>query len=140
MSNNIIDLKIQKNDYVRPTEIRNDIVQKICDHIIKMINKSMWIEDAYQLSLHHKEWSYQLYINVSTNGDITGFNYHKDNRLNQIRVRNVEMDVVFDALQNAGYFIFGTCYTDGERKYTFSKKDHYDNRKACRMKFDVFID
>ena len=38
-----ITSNIPKNDYFQPTEVREDVVQMICDHIIDGIKKGTWV-------------------------------------------------------------------------------------------------
>ena len=135
-----IKINIPQNDYVQSKEVRQEVVQMICDYIIKRMNQGIWGEDTFQLKLTHNDWSYQLYAQRDNNCEMVQFWCNKRSRLDQIRIRTIEMDAVFRALQDAGYYIFGTAYTNGERKYTFTKKPYYDNRKATRITFSEFID
>ena len=135
-----IKINIPKNDYVQPTEVRENVVQMICDHIIHYIEVGMWVEDTYDIKLNHKDWSYQLYLNLRNDGSIAGFSCEKKSSIDQIRIRTAEMQAVFKALQDADYYIFAWAYTTGEKKYIFTKKPVYDNREAKRIEFSTFID
>lgn len=135
-----ITIDIPKNDYKQPNEIREDVVQKICDYIIKKMNQGTWIEDSFQLELEHNRWTYQLYIEIKSDGSIYQFWSENRKSLNLVRVRKCEMEAVFEMLQDGGYYIYGTAYTNGEKVYTFSKKPFYDNRAATKMSFFEFID
>ena len=135
-----IKINIPANDYVQQTEVREDVVQMICDYILDQMKIGMWVEDTYDITLHHKDWNYQLYLNLRNDNSIYGFGFEYKPKMNQIRIRTTEMQAVFNALQNAGYHIFGWAVITGERKYAFTKKPVYDNRKATRLEFTEFID
>ena len=135
-----ITINVPTNDYVQPTEVREWLVQKMCDYIIKKMNEGMWIEGAFQLTLSHSCWAYQLFVELRNDGSVYSFRSSNSSNFSRIRIHKCEMDAVFEILQNSGYYIFGMYYTNGEHTYTFSKKPFYDNREATRMKFDVYID
>lgn len=135
-----ITINIPKNDYVQPTEVREDVVQMICDYIIDGIKKGIWVEDTYTLHLYRKNETYQLYANMS-NGKMMGFDSQKRSALEQIRIRTSEMEAVFDVLQKAGYYIFGSMLLDnGRYDYVFTKKPTIGTRDAKKATFGVFID
>ena len=135
-----ITINIPQNDYKQPTEVREWVVQMICNYIIKRINQGMWIEDTYQLIMNHNYWSYQLYAELVGEQEMRMFWSENRKSLNLIRIRKCEMEAVFEVLQNGGYFIFATYCSNGEYTFTFTKKPCYDNRAAKRMDFNVFID
>lgn len=135
-----ITINVPTNNYVQPTEVREWLVQNMCDYIINEMNRGMWIEDSFQLTLTHKRWAYQLYLAFRNDGSTYSFVCYNDKTFNNRRIHKCEMDAVFEVLQDSGYFIFGSYCTDGTHTYTFSKKPFFDNRKATRMKFDVYID
>ena len=135
-----ITINIPKNDYVQPTEVREDVVQMICDHIIDGIKKGIWAEDTYTLHLHRENETYQLYALMS-NGKMIGFDSQKRIALEQIRIRTSEMEAVFEVLQKAGYYIFGSMLCDnGRYDYVFTKKPTIGTRYAKKATFGVFID
>jgi hypothetical protein len=135
-----IKINIPANDYVQPTEVRENVVQMICSHIIGCMERSAWVEDTYDLTIRHKDWSYRLFMNLRKDGSVSGFSNEEKSTYGQIRVHTSEMQAVFTAIQDAGYHIFGWSYTTGEKKYIFTKKPVYNNRKASRMEFTEFID
>ena len=135
-----ITINIPKNDYVQPTEVREDVVQMICDYIIDGIKKGIWVEDTYTLHLYRKNETYQLYASMS-NGKMMGFDSQKRSALEQIRIRTSEMEAVFEVLQKAGYYIFGSMLLDnGRYDYVFTKKPTIGTRYAKKATFGVFID
>jgi hypothetical protein len=140
-----IKVNIPKNDYVQPTEVRQEIVQMICDFIIKrMEDKHFHEEDSYDVIIGHHEWFYQLYLGINRKSN-TPFSFSSSDKhcvgdVTYIRIRTAEMQAVFTAIQDAGYYIFGRSNITGRETYIFTKKPYYDNRKAERMEFSLFID
>ena len=132
-----IKINIKQNDYVQPTEVRQSVVQAICDHIV------WWLfdqhHDCYDLFVDDSSrFSSEvgLYMKYLSSGHIF---INKDKRKDSIRIRGCEMQSVFDAMWGAGYFISGEYNTtQGEHTYHFTHKaekyDHYIK------KFCAFID
>ena len=135
-----ITSNIPKNDYFQPTEVREDVVQMICDHIIDGIKKGTWVQDTYTLNLYRDNGTYQLYARMS-NGKMMQFDNQRRSALEQIRIRTSEMEAVFKVLQKAGYYIFGSMLVDtGRYDYIFTKKPTIGTRDAKKATFGVFID
>ena len=137
-----LKIKIQKNDYKQPTEVRENVVQLICDYIISNMNNSN--SGTYNLQINpHSSYNriYELYIELRKfDGKLLQFWNERRSLLNQIRINGCEMVAVFDAIQDAGYFIFPTHYANGDNTYMFSKRPNYDNRRATHIKFTELID
>lgn len=136
-----ITINIPKNDYVQPTEVRPDLVQSICEYLIKLMEDGPWVEKTYDLRLKPQFGFYQLYLNRYKNGEIAGFSSRADKDNNQIRIRTFEMQAVFRYLQAAKYYIYGTKeITTNEVIYIFSKKPKRGNTPAEKIDFTEFID
>lgn len=136
-----IKVNIPANDYVQPSEVRESVVQMICTYIVeKMNDKQLYSEDTFNLYIEHYNWSYRLYASIYK-GKMWLFRSTQSSTFEDIRIRGCEMNTVFDALLNAGYFIFETRKSDGKVVYTFSKKSEYGDRNAARATvFGLFID
>lgn len=130
-----IKVNIPKNDFVQPTEVREDVVQLICDHILKWMR-----DDTYHLYIKHVWGKYELYLNRSSDGSTTGFSREYEEKFNPIRIRTIEMENVFDVFQRAGYYIFKTSQMDGNITYVFSKKPYFAGGYANWQHFTEFID
>ena len=132
-------INIKPNDFVRPTEIRMEIVQKICDHILNYIGDGNEFRDW---SIRLKEEHPALYFGeLKTPNELlrpTSLvnRYEESGNYNYTRIRSVEMKKVFTELQDAGYHIF----YDGYRTYTVSRRPYLDNVLAKRIEFKIFID
>ena len=130
---------IKRNDYKQPREVRIEIVKKVCDCIVDMLDKDM---DDYQLIIYgeHPE----LYF-----GEIRD-NYPNSNMKKRVllnkkanehcyvltRIRSCEMRVVFKVMQDYGYYIHKRATND----FKFSKLPYLFDKKAERITFDFFID
>lgn len=131
-------VKIKPNDYVQPTEVREDIVQKICDVFIAYLdtNRSLTIRAKNPtLYLAKYEGQYETREKFTLSSGT----------LNQVyvytKVRSCEMYKAFEAFQDAGYHI----YLERDKKtktsvYWFSKKPVFDGEKSKNLEFDMFID
>ena len=62
-------INIPANDYVQPTEVRQDLVQSICEYLIKLMEDGAWVEKTYDLRLEPQFGFYQLYVNRYKNGN-----------------------------------------------------------------------
>ena len=128
-----IKINIPTNDYVQPTEVRKDVVQMICDSILKTyIDKRdlvfEWKEPKATLCVHGYKTAF---LNPTSN------NVHKEEN---ISVRSCEMSAAFDVLQEAGYFIYPFISGRGETVYYFSTKPSYAGRCGKKVSFNLFID
>ena len=136
-----IKISVPENTYVIPTEVRQDVVQDICSHIIK------WMRDgSYEISYSESSCKLpEIYLFRRTDGSTSGIASYNDGRQEQaggeaIKVRSVEMKAVFEAMQNAGYYIYAWYVTDGTHRYNFNIRPHFYGMDAKRIDFDGFID
>lgn len=142
-----ITVNIPKNNYVQPTEVRQDIVQDICSHIIYWMNCSIE-KGFYSIRIYDfYDKSAELYViydgesmthvsGLHTNGKIDDRRYPFNKK-----VRTCEMKAVFKAMQKAGYHIFASHnITDNVHTYVFSKAPVLNGYKAKKIDFTMFID
>ena len=133
-----IKVNIPKNDYKEPTEVRQDVVQCICEHIISRFSR----EDSASISVWDSNYhTAELWYGKSKGayGSYILFADRQDKKGEYTRVRGCEMQAVFDAMIAAGYFISGSYnITDQKQTYLFTyKPDKYDHLVT---KFTYFID
>ena len=129
-----MEIKIKRNDYVQPTEVREEVVQSICDILLDYVEKSLSLTvyvNTAVLYLATSKFDGAKVINHSTLNTATDY----------IRIHSCEMDAAFKAFQDAGYFI----YLERDKKtktstYRFSKKPVLWGVPAKNLEFDVFID
>lgn len=135
-----MNIKIIANDYVQPTEVRENIVQTLCNVILED-----YLDKNTSIAIYPKHA--ELYIGTF-NGNrcdtTTPFlitrstlNTHYD----YTRIHSCEMEEAFKVIQDAGYHI----YLERDKKardshYRFSKKPVLDGVKSKILEFDVFID
>lgn len=106
-----ITLSIPQNKWKKPTEVRTEIVQAICDAFLK---RNWWYPCIPYIHLEHRNF-----------GGYRDFCYEKDGF---IKFYEVEMHAAFKALQNAGWHIFkhdafnGTWYEASAKDYTIHDK------------------
>lgn len=81
---------------------------------------------------------FQLWLKTDKKGDIVGF-WNSPEYGDYERIRTLEMQLVFQAMQDAGYFIFYNETSD-LHEYRFSKKPMLGVRKATRVEFAEYID
>lgn len=127
-----IKINIPQNDYVQPTEVREEIVQLVCDAIVNMANEvaSLDIQTEKRMGICINTKNHWLY-GVPDDGSYT----------HSRGVRTCEMEAAFKIVQNAGYYIYPTrCVCPSEYSFTFSKKPYLNGWKAQRVTFDLFID
>ena len=130
-----IKINIPKNEYVQPTDVRQEVVQNICEIILKkyMDVEGWWKDIAVYDSCP------QVWVRNGEKPRLYTSSVLDEER--DTRVRTSEMNAVFDAIQDAGYFIYAVYnITDRAHRYHFSVKPYFDGRKAERIHFTTFID
>ena len=126
-------VQIKRNDYVEPTQVRESVVQDICDAFLSKCRWSVFhpVSDGY----HRRR---TVFVRKSLGSKAYGFDDSPGTYdIPDIRIRTCEMKEAFRLLQEAGYYMFrifkyGTwlgyiCYEkpymeDGVRVTTF---DHF---------------
>lgn len=96
-----ITINIPKNTYEVPTEIREDVVQKICE---AFLNKSCWsIFHPFSQGCYRRA---TLFVQAR-NGKGVGFSNRADFLGKEgIKVRGCEIAAAFKALRDAGYHMY----------------------------------
>ena len=102
-----MNIRIKKNDYVQPTEVRERIVQDICDIMLSYTDKSL------PLTVFAKDNA--LYLGTTKDGQYKTVTHATSNSIYDcVRIHGTEMDAAFKAFQDAGYFISARGrYKDG---------------------------
>lgn len=142
-----IKVNIPKNDYVQPTEVREKVVQDICNHIIYWMKNSCE-EGFYQLDIkdfYYKNAMLYLIYCSSEKTEVSGF--QGGGKIDEaiypfhVKIRTCEMQAVFKVMQKAGYHIFGSHnITSNVHTYVFTTKPVLDGRVAKKIDFSLFID
>ena len=135
-----MDIKIIANDYVQPTEVRENVVQTLCNVILED-----YLDKNTSIAIYPK--NAELYIgtfkgnrcDTTTPFLITRSTLNKN--YDYTRIHSCEMEEVFKVIQDAGYHI----YLERDKKardshYRFSKKPVFEGIKSKVLEFDVFID
>ena len=137
-----MEFNIKRNDYVRPRDVRRDVVQKICDCILSRVNDDSE-EDDYEIRIEgrHPAIIISEKINDPSISDLfvrdSRHSLKTNGRSNYTTVRTCEMKMVFKVLQDAGYYI---RFYEGSFTYFVSKRPYFGRIKAERIEFDFFID
>lgn len=138
-----ITINIPRNEYVQPTEVRQEVVQSICEEIVRNMGYEVFEERGFSIEMKPNSGFYQLYLNFYEDGKCAGFRNSSDQRYiaKQFRIRTEEMKTAFEVLQNAGYFIYGSKnITTNVVTYVFSKKPKRGSTPAEKIDFTEFID
>lgn len=136
--NNIMEIivNIPKNDYVQPTEVRQDVVQYICD---AFLSTGVW-----RIFHSERQSAYRgktLYVRVNKrSGKAYGFGDSEafDSDVN-IRFNGEEMKAAFKALRNAGYHMFRIYEYGLWKGYICEKKPFIQDGEEVTT-FNDFID
>lgn len=132
-----IRVNIPTNDYVQPTEIRENVVQGICE---AFLSENCWSifhphhdgigRNRHRCIIKHKgEKRFYGFINADCN-----FQYDES-----VRFNGAEMKAAFDALIKAGYYMFKVYEYGTWMGYVCKKKPYYE-RGSRVDSFDDFID
>ena len=121
-----ITINIPKNDYVQPTEIRQEIVEKICKTFITHLGENG------RFYFHSDE----IYLKGLM---FTSSAWNHEKHIENIRIRGVEMKAAIKALVKAGYYIYFQECKKGVR-YWCSKKPIKHYALQPTTEFDTFID
>lgn len=132
-----IKINIPLNTYVQPTEVREEVVQMICD---SLLHYQLDHESAHDIVFAHDEPMLVLHVKGFKRPVLEGGRQrtllHPDE---DIVVRSSEMKAAFAALQNAGYYIYPYRY-NGHYSFHLSSKPVYCEKVAERVEFYLFID
>lgn len=129
----IIELNISQNDYVQPTQVRQEVVQGICD---AFLSNCMW--SIFHPISDGRYRSKTLYIIKHGNSTkYHGFGTTRDEH--RIRFNGREMQVAFQALIKSGYHMFKVYEYGTWMGYVCSKKPYHENGVEV-YSFNDFID
>lgn len=132
-----IKINIPQNDYVQPTDVREEVVQMICNSLLHHYLDS---DDCRDIEFAWKKPQAQILVHGYKTPYLTGGAERNKVYDENIIVRTCEMKAAFDALQDAGYYIYGFLSWTGNTSYHISSKPVYAGRNAERTSFSVFID
>ena len=127
-----VNVKIPKNTYEVPTEVRPDAVQAICEAFLNNYNNSFKTNDDGLSSIVYKDNRGQWL-----------FSWGMPDRQKIIESREhyiprgCEVKAAFKALENAGYFLFLRIY--GTKEYYCFRKPYFHGYKRV-SEFNDFID
>ena len=127
-----VNVKIPKNTYEVPTEVRTDAVQAICEAFLKTHTDSFNTNQDGLSSIVYKDkrgqWSFCWGMPDRQRIMDTRIYY---------KPRGCEVKAAFKALENAGYFIFYRLY--GANEYYCYIKPYFHGYKRV-SEFNDFID
>lgn len=131
-----ITLNIPQNDYVQPTEVRQEVVQAICD---------AFLETHCDTILHPgSDGRYReptVYVMPKTARSRAGFNNARwaSDHDGYIRFSGAEVKAAFSALRNAGYHMFRMYEYRTWMGYKCSKRPYMEGGSEV-TEFTDFID
>lgn len=110
-----MSIKLQKNTYVQPTEVREEVVQKLVDRIYKDMSypESDW---RTFITIFNK-----CYLNENNGLIITQENGGKQQRT---RLRGCEIQAAIDIFNDKGYYVYER-ETNGSLSYVFCNRPKY---------------
>lgn len=127
-------IQIKKNDYVQPTEVREEIVQGICEAFLQ--GNAFSTFHPTTTSLYRRRTTLVL----MRNGRGFGFNDNPMGEKEYERVRGCEMKAAFAELRKAGYHISKVdCGRGGWPGYRVYKVPFIDGGTEV-TEFNDFID
>ena len=131
-----ITINIPRNEYVQPTEIRQEVVQGICDAFLA--------QNAFSCFHPFSEGVYRpKTLNIRRHkGDkkFYGFASSEASDDELVRFNGEEMKAAFRALQNAGYFMYRIRKYDSWVGYIVYPKPEYNGVYHYAEKVTDFTD
>lgn len=127
-------IEIPQNDYVQPTEIRQEAVQAICNAFIQ--------RSDFEPFHPYSDGRYRVptnYAELGKYGSFADADEVKGKKQKYIRFNGAEMKAAFAALIKAGYHIFRIYQYGSWMGYTLSKKPFLQNGEEV-FEFNDFID
>lgn len=131
-----IKINIPKNDYVQSTEVRQNVVQAICDAFLESHCNSTF--HPYGEGCYRRK---TLFVHPKTAKSYASFQNHEWAAKNEgfIKFNGEEMKAAFKALQEAGYYIFRIYDYGTWMGYTCGKKPFMERGERV-TEFNDFID
>ena len=128
-----ITVDIPKNDYVQPTEVRQEVVQYICEAFLSNWTFGIFHQNANIVKTQ--------YVRVSKNGKVQGFvsNINVSDNDYYFLFNGEEMKAAFKALREAGYHMFRIYEYGSWKGYICDKKPFIQDGEEVTI-FNDFID
>lgn len=129
-----ITVDIPKNDYVQPTEVRQEVVQYICEAFLSNWTFGIFHQNANIVKTQ--------YVRVSKNGKVQGFvsNINVSDNDYYFLFNGDEMKAAFKVLREAGYHMFRVCACGGAWMGYICKKKPFSPNGEEVTTFNDFID
>jgi len=131
-----IKINIPKNDYVQPKQVREDVVQAICDAFLESHCNSIFhpYGDGRGRSKTH-------FVHPRTANKYASFKGYDwaESHDGYIKLNGEEMKAAFKALQEAGYYMFRIYEYGSWMGYECSKKPLIEKGERV-TEFNDFID
>lgn len=126
-----IEINIPANDYVQPTEVRQEVVQAICNTFLETHCWTIFhpVRDGHR--------SPTLFVSTDKRGGFYSEGWFEEG--NAIRFNGAEMKAAFSALRKAGYHIFRVYEYGSWLGYVCDKKPFHDGGMEVE-EFNHFID
>lgn len=99
-----IKINIPQNDYVQPTEVREDVVQAICTTFLETHINSIF----HPFCDRHRCKTIYVATKCPRGGFANSSWAETNKKEGYVRFNGEEMKAAFKALQNAGYYMFRT--------------------------------
>lgn len=132
-----IKINIPENDYIQPTEVREDVVQKICD--VFLDRRGGCYHNAFHPNsdgrCRTRDLGLRLYKGTNKAYEFTTSAASGE----FIRIHGVEMKAAFRALVSAGYHMYRVYEYGTWMGYICDKKPYYQGGTEVR-EFTDFID
>lgn len=133
------DFVIKPNDYKQPVGIRRNVVIKLCEHFLRVLDNG----DDKEFYVHGEHPS--LFLGVKkeechsqyASPSVLSYDEDKKHYYDHYRISSAEMKAALNAMQDAGYYVYEK---DGGYEYTISKRPYLGLLKAKRVTFNRFID
>lgn len=130
-----IRINIPKNDYVQPTEVRENVVQAICDAFLAQCVWSTF--HPFSQGCYRRADKYVL--RYKRDSRFYGFVNSPFEGEDGITFNGAEMKAAFKALQEAGYYMFRIYEYGSWMGYKCSKKPFMEKGERV-TEFNNFID
>lgn len=120
-----LNIKIEKNDFMAPTEIREAVVQGIVDYFMKWkinadnTNSKTFFVDEQDV----------IFLDGAHLRTIRRWNI--DGKEKMVRVHSIEMEAAFKVMSEAGYFFYA-LHNITQRTYEFMFSKYPINGRTAR--------
>lgn len=128
-------IQIERNDYVQPTRIREEVVQGICDAFLDNNVYSTF----HPFSDGRGRRRTLILCRHKVDGKYYGFTDELFDSQEGIKFNGAEMKQAFEELIKAGYYMFRVYKYGSWMGYVCSKKPYYQGGTPVTS-FDDFID